>query len=171
MPWTCPKCGVRVGSGDSAVIEPLSLAVQTYATQLRTLITAIQTFDARIAAVFATHADHDIFGSFPGAGDVCAPRLAAAFGTDRSRWNSSAELQAHSGIAPVTERSGKTIWVHRDGRVRTTINSAAAETTITPRCVPWRTSGFGFCFAAGKSDAPTMKTLTSTRFVAGGHRS
>jgi transposase len=97
---------------DSAVIEPLSLAVQTYATQLRTLITAIQTFDARIAAVFATHADHDIFGSFPGAGDVCAPRLAAAFGTDRSRWSSSAELQAHSGIAPVTERSGKTIWVH-----------------------------------------------------------
>jgi len=97
---------------DPAVIEPLSLSVQTYATQLRTLITAIQTFDAHIAAVFATHADHDIFGSFPGAGDVCAPRLAAAFGTDRARWDSAAELQAHSGIAPVTERRGKSIWVH-----------------------------------------------------------
>ncbi len=97
---------------DSAVIEPLSLAVQTYATQLRTLIAAIQTFDARIAAVFATHADRDIFGSFPGAGDVCAPRLAAAFGTDRARWDSAAEVQAHSGIAPVTERSGKSVWVH-----------------------------------------------------------
>jgi len=97
---------------DPAVIEPLSLSVQTYATQLRTLITAIQTFDARIAAVFAQHADHDLFGSFPGAGDVCAPRLAAAFGTDRARWDSAAELQAHSGIAPVTERSGKSVWVH-----------------------------------------------------------
>jgi transposase len=97
---------------DAAVIEPLSLAVQTYATQLRVLIAAIQTFDARIAEVFAQHADHDVFGSFPGAGDVCAPRLAAAFGTDRSRWDSAAELQAHSGIAPVTERSGKTLWVH-----------------------------------------------------------
>lgn len=97
---------------DTAVIEPLSLSVQTYATQLRTLIAAIATFDARIAAVFADHADHDIFGSFPGAGDVCAPRLAAAFGTDRSRWGSAAELQAHSGIGPVTERSGKTVWVH-----------------------------------------------------------
>jgi hypothetical protein len=41
-----------------------------------------------------------------------APRLAAAFGTDRSRWDSAAELQAHSGIAPVTERSGKSLWVH-----------------------------------------------------------
>ena len=97
---------------DAAVIEPLSLSVQTYATQVRTVIEGIQVFDARIAAVFAAHADHDIFGSFPGAGDVCAPRLAAAFGTDRSRWDSAAELQAHSGIAPVTERSGKTVWVH-----------------------------------------------------------
>lgn len=97
---------------DSAVVEPLSLSVQTYATQLRTLIAAIQTFDDRIAAVFAAHADRDVFGSFPGAGDVCAPRLAAAFGTDRSRWDSAAEVQAHSGIAPVTERSGKTQWVH-----------------------------------------------------------
>lgn len=97
---------------DAAVVEPLSLSVQTYATQLRALIAAIQTFDDRIAEVFAAHADHDVFTSFPGAGDVCAPRLAAAFGTDRSRWDSAAEVQAHSGIAPVTERSGKTLWVH-----------------------------------------------------------
>jgi transposase len=97
---------------DAAVVEPFSLSVQTYATQLRALIAAVQTFDDRIAQVFAIHADHDLFGSFPGAGDVCAPRLAAAFGTDRSRWESAAELQAHSGIAPVTERSGKSVWVH-----------------------------------------------------------
>src|SRR4029450_6540065 len=102
----------RALTTDAAVIEPLSLAVQTYATQLRALIAAIQTFDTRIAAVFAHHADRDIFGSFPGAGDVCAPRLAAAFGTDRSRWDSAAELQAHSGIGPVTERSGKSVWGH-----------------------------------------------------------
>lgn len=97
---------------DAAVVEPLSLSVQTYATQLRTLIAAIQTFDDRIAAAFAAHADHDVFASFPGAGAVGAPRLAAAFGTDRARWDSPAELQAHSGIAPVTERSGKSVWVH-----------------------------------------------------------
>ena len=102
----------RALTTDAAVVEPLSLSVQTYATQLRVLIAAIQTFDDRIAEVFAQHTDHDVFTSFPGAGEVCAPRLAAAFGTDRSRWDSAAELQAHSGIAPVTERSGKSRWVH-----------------------------------------------------------
>jgi len=99
-------------TSDPAIIEPLSLSVQTYATQLRGLIQAIQAFDDRIAQVFAHHADSDLFSSFPGAGDVCAPRLAAAFGTDRSRWDDASELQSYSGIGPVTERSGKTLWVH-----------------------------------------------------------
>jgi transposase len=97
---------------DVAVIEPLRLAVQAYAAQLRTVLAHVATFDDRIAALFATHADRDVFASFPGAGAVCAPRLAAAFGTDRTRWPSAAALQAHAGIAPVTVRSGKSIWVH-----------------------------------------------------------
>src|SRR5438445_1016256 len=62
--------------------------------------------------VFAHHPDQALFDSFPGAGPVCAPRLSAAFGTDRSRWQSATEVQSHSGIAPVTERSGKALWVH-----------------------------------------------------------
>jgi transposase len=99
-------------TSDPAIVDPLSLSVQTYATQLRVLIEAVQTFDTRIADVFAHHPDHDLFDSFPGAGQVCAPRLAAAFGTDRSRWQSATDLQSHSGIAPVTERSGKALWVH-----------------------------------------------------------
>jgi transposase len=97
---------------DAAVIEPLSLSVHAYATQLRLVLTEVATFDARIAALFATHADQAVFASFPGAGAVCAPRLAAALGTDRTRWASAAELQAHAGIAPVTKRSGKSVSVH-----------------------------------------------------------
>lgn len=99
-------------TSDPAIVEPLSLSVQTYATQLRSLIRAIEEFDKRIAHVFAQLPDHDLFDSFPGAGKVCAPRLAAAFGSDRSRWDSAVQLQSHSGIAPVTERSGKALWVH-----------------------------------------------------------
>ena len=97
---------------DPAIIAPLRLVVQTYATQLRSLLDAVEAFDDQIAAVFAAHPDHDLFASFPGAGPVCAPRLAAAFGTDRTRWATATELQAHAGIAPVTERSGKACWVH-----------------------------------------------------------
>jgi len=99
-------------TSDPAIVDPLSLSVQTYATQLRVLIEAVQAFDTRIAHVFAHHPDQAIFDSFPGAGPVCAPRLSAAFGTDRSRWESASALQSHSGIAPVTERSGKALWVH-----------------------------------------------------------
>ena len=95
-----------------AIVDTLSLAVQTYATQLRTLLDAIRTFDAAIATVFADHPDHDLFVSLPGAGPVCAPRLAAAVGTDRTRWQAASALQTHAGIAPVTVRSGKTCWVH-----------------------------------------------------------
>jgi len=35
-----------------------------------------------------------------------------AFGTRRERYHSAAELQSYSGIAPVTEQSGRTQWVH-----------------------------------------------------------
>jgi hypothetical protein len=41
-----------------------------------------------------------------------APRLAVAFGTDRSRYQDASEIQCYSGIAPVQEQSGKRCWVH-----------------------------------------------------------
>ena len=97
---------------DPAIVDTLRLAVQSYAAQLRPLLAAISAFDTQIAGVFAAHPDQALFASFPGAGAVCAPRLAAAFGTDRTRWAAATELQAHAGIAPVTERSGKALWVH-----------------------------------------------------------
>jgi len=97
---------------DLAVVEPYSLIVEASAAHLRGLIRAIQRLDKRIAELFAQHPEHDLFDSFPGAGAVCGPRLLTVLGTDRSRWNSAVELQSHSGIAPVTERSGNSCWVH-----------------------------------------------------------
>jgi transposase IS116/IS110/IS902 family protein len=41
-----------------------------------------------------------------------APRWWAAFGSQRERYGSAGEVQSYSGIAPVTERSGKKKWVH-----------------------------------------------------------
>ena len=40
------------------------------------------------------------------------PRLIAAFGTNRDRFESGFQVQCLSGIAPVTEGSGKQRWVH-----------------------------------------------------------
>ena len=89
---------------DPAIVDTLGLAVQSYATQLRPLLAAISAFDTQIAAVFADHPDHALFASFPGAGAVCAPRLAAAFGTDRTRWAAATELQGDVPCAVETER-------------------------------------------------------------------
>ena len=43
---------------------------------------------------------------------MIAPRLLAAFGSQRERYGKAAEVQSYTGIAPVTERSGKKKWVH-----------------------------------------------------------
>ena len=98
---------------DAPVIEPSVFLVQSIAPQLRSIIDAIAQFDRRINEVFDTHPDAQIFSSFPGAGTALAPRLLAAMGSDRSRFGSSQEVAEYSGIAPVTERSGKSKWVHR----------------------------------------------------------
>jgi len=98
---------------DAPVIEPSVFLVQSIAPQLRSVIDAIARFDRRINEVFEKHPDAQIFSSFPGAGAALAPRLLAAMGSDRSRFSSSVEVAEYSGIAPVTERSGKSKWVHR----------------------------------------------------------
>jgi transposase len=98
---------------DQGIVTPAVLTVKTLARMIRDLTTAIDTFDQQLADAFAAHPDAHIFNSFPGAGAVIAPRLLAAFGSDRKRWRDAAALQTFSGIAPVTERSGKSAWVHR----------------------------------------------------------
>ena len=98
---------------DEPVIETSVLMVKSLAPQLHSVFDAIAQFDERIKQVFQKHPDAQIFSSFPGAGPSLAPRLLAAMGSDRSRFNSSAEVAEYSGIAPVTERSGKANWVHR----------------------------------------------------------
>jgi transposase len=100
-------------TSDCAVIAAHSLRVQSLARQLRPLLAAIAEYDRQIAALFATHPDAALFASFPGAGDRLAPRLAAAFGTNRNRFAQADAMQQLSGVAPVTRRSGKCQRVQR----------------------------------------------------------
>ncbi len=86
--------------------------VRLLAQQLSALLPALVEIDQAIAQLFAQHPDQPLWDSFPGAGEVLAPRLLAAFGADRQRYQKAAEVQQFSGIAPVTERSGKSGWVH-----------------------------------------------------------
>ena len=101
-------------SHDPALVEPAKVQVAMLARQLLQLSVALKEYDARIAQLFVLQADAFIWESFPGAGPTLAPRLCCAFGSARSRYQNAAAIQQYSGIAPVTERSGKNQhWVHR----------------------------------------------------------
>ena len=58
-------------------------------------------------ATRCAHADADSFRSLPGAGAACAPRLLAAFGSDRCRFPAAVAMQPRAGIASITVRSGQ----------------------------------------------------------------
>jgi len=97
---------------DEAVIEPYRLQVEALIDQLRITIQYLKRYDAAIATITAQLPDYDqLFSPLPGAGHILAPRLLVAFGEDRQRYRRADELQMYAGIAPVTERSGKTTWV------------------------------------------------------------
>jgi transposase len=99
-------------TADEGVIAPNALLVQALVSQLRVTLEAIEAFDHAITQHAHHHPDFSLFQALPGAGPVFAPRLLVAFGEQRERYASAAELQKYAGIAPVTERSGKKAWVH-----------------------------------------------------------
>ena len=97
---------------DPAAVLSGSMMVEALVPQVRSLLRAIEQFDRQISVLFQRHPDRFLFESFPGAGAALAPRLLAAFGTDRDRFQSAQQIQQLSGIAPVTEQSGRQHWVH-----------------------------------------------------------
>ena len=97
---------------DDAVIVPFRLQALTLVAQLEVALESIRIYDDEIAALAPQHPDYDLFSALPGAGPLLAPRLLVAFGEQRERFTSAAELQKYAGIAPVTERSGQTTWIH-----------------------------------------------------------
>ena len=97
---------------DPGVIVPFRLHVLVLVEQLRVTLQAIDRFDREITDLAPTLPDYPLFQGLPGAGPHLAPRLLAAFGEQRQRFQGADELQKYAGIAPVTERSGKKRWVH-----------------------------------------------------------
>lgn len=98
---------------DSALVHSGQLLVRSLATQLVALAEPLRQYDRQLAEAMRQHPDAAIFQSFPGAGDALAPRLLAAFGTDRQRLQNAAQMQDLCGISPVTRRSGRSVSVLR----------------------------------------------------------
>jgi transposase len=119
---------------ETALIDPLVLRIQLICRQLQLLVQTLDQLETQIAQSFAEHPDHDLFASLPGAGPVLAPRLLATFGAQRDRYQTAADLQAFTGIAPVTKQSGGKCHVHRRYRCpkfqRQSFHEYAAESVL-----------------------------------------
>jgi transposase len=145
---------------DPAVIETSVCMVQAIVRSLYPLMESIARLDKEIEERFNAHPDGEIFESFPGAGAVLAPRLLTAMGSDRSRFDSADEVQKHSGIAPVTVRSGKHEWVHRRFAcprfLRQTFHEFAGQSI---KFCTWARSYYDMMRSKGKRHHATVRAL------------
>lgn len=92
---------------DQAVIKSSLMLVKLLLKQIHDLNNALAEYDQELKTLYDSHPDKDIFDSFPGSGPALGPRLLAAWGTDRDRYDSAESMQKYAGVAPVTKASGK----------------------------------------------------------------
>ena len=92
---------------DQAVIKSSLMLVKLILKQIHDLNSALAEYDQELKKLYDSHPDKDIFDSFPGVGPALGPRLIAAWGTDRDRYDSAESMQKYAGVAPVTKASGK----------------------------------------------------------------
>jgi transposase len=123
---------------DEAIVASRQLAVAAFVAQLRALQSHLVEIEAEIQRRYLDHPEHGFFRNLPGAGPVMGPRLVAAFGTDRSRFESPGAAQKIFGVAPVIQSSGKSRKVHR----RWSANRFLQQTILewchqTIRYCPW----------------------------------
>ncbi len=83
------------------------MLVKLLLKQIHDLNNALAEYDQELKTLYDSHPDKDIFDSFPGSGPALGPRLLAAWGTDRDRYDSAESMQKYAGVAPVTKASGK----------------------------------------------------------------
>ena len=108
--WIDPIRPAQPLTQDACLIEPLAQYAQSLGRQIEELNKSIAQFEKQLEETAARHPDGELFRSLPGAGKVMAPRLMAAFGSDRSKYQSAEQIQAQSGIAPITQKSGNS-WI------------------------------------------------------------
>ena len=105
--------GLLALTTDPAIVNSSIMKVRMLVRQLRPPTKSIEEYDRQLKQLLAQHPDAELYTCLPGAGDALAPRLLAALGTDRERFDSATAVQCLSGIAPVTKRSGKRCSVQR----------------------------------------------------------
>jgi transposase len=145
---------------DQAILSASLLQIRTIIPQIVHLNKMIKEYDSQIKKLFADHEEAFLFRDLPGAGPQLAPRLLTAFGSQRDRFESAEQLQSYSGIAPVTEQSGQTCWIHWrlacPKFLRQTFHEFAAQST---KKSPWAAAYYETQRALGKKHHAAVRNL------------
>lgn len=153
---------MKLATSDSVLLEASAILIQACVLQMRTLNKSIAELEKRIKEEMDQHPDAGLFRSLPGAGQHLAPRLLAAFGSQRDRFASADAVMAFSGIAPVRKQSGKTNIVHRryacPKHIRQTFHEFADHAR---RWCPWSKAYYQLQRSRGMKHHAALRKLAS----------
>lgn len=146
--------------GSPPTIAAKSLLAVSLGLLLQTIQRQLEAYRARIAATFARHPDHDLFGTLPGAGQKLAPRLLAEIGDNRAEFARAESLQCLGGTAPLTIKTGKTCYQ----RVRFACNTTLRATVHlwadhSRHTCAWAAAYYNKHRADGQSHACALRCL------------
>lgn len=145
---------------DPAIVQPLQLKVLCLVAQIQTVQSSIEKFDVLIRQTLKEHSEAWLFQDIPGAGPALAPRLVAAFGTQRENWTDALEMQCWSGTAPVRKQSGNRATVHfRRARPRFVHQTMVEFAKCSVQFCDWARLFYDDQRAKGKSKFTALRTL------------
>jgi transposase len=145
---------------DDAIVVPAQTLTHALITMLKVVLHQLSDFNAKIATLFATLPDADLFSNLPGAGPNLAPRLLVAFGAERNRFSSAQAFMSYVGIAPVKEESGKKRWVHWRWSCPIFLRQTFVEwVNQSRRFSPWAQAFYQQQKRAGKTHQTAIRAL------------
>ena len=150
----------RALTTDEAIVQVAVRQLRVLVEQLRVVQKHVGEFDTAIASQFKSHPDAQLFRDLPGAGAVMAPRLLVAFGAERDRYDNPSSLQKYSGLAPVREKSGGSLWTHWRWHAPTFLRQSFVEWAgQTVVYCPWSKAYYQRMQAKGKGHWAILRAL------------
>ncbi len=145
---------------DESIVVPAQALTLALIALLKVVLTQLSDFNAKIAKLFESIPDAELFSSLPGAGPHLAPRLLVAFGAERSRFTSAQAFMSYVGIAPVKEESGKKRWVHWRWSCPIFLRQTFVEwVNQSRRFSPWAQAFYRQQKQAGKTHQKAIRAL------------
>ena len=90
------------------VVRAKSALVQILLKELEVLVPAVEDYRRQVEAFFASTPAAGLTQTLPGGkSGIIIPTLWAHLGDAEGRWESFRHLQAHAGVTPITDQSGK----------------------------------------------------------------